>query len=752
MTEAARSSVRRLGKKNKKEEKYDKSCPKTSVIARQANCSYQASMLGAALSATPFAKQMLYNSGAMDDWVAITSHGESIGSITARIPEASDAGGDKKLTIDGMDGDVDFPHGDLKPIATVGEFDICSGEMVVGVPDGLGATLADDSTVRVIVQSESYGPLVYESYPFFVNENAASFTGSHVQYADYDREMLSKFMQSKFPASDAVIGFGELITRAYNLKNEEVGPRNRDGPTLKGAHFSNIDTDGNYVVLNGAPTRADWLLQSLCSAHMEESEQWGEGVGLQDDLFITNEEWMDYPEGTDSIYGIAVHVIDPSTKTMYAVGAMSQGGYEKIVEFNCLHKDYVCFALSGYNGAFDGYDGTEKRNATYGLRDDGEVYVSTKNIVPYRIYIGKKNTMEDGTFDDEDFLARNGLRYGKIYGHAVDMNATNGPTTGVYRDEFHKNVNNGSKVKGKFFPTKWQWNGDVEDFIHDIAWEFQNKPVGAEGTDFEFWNANGKSSSGCKTEHLTPDVRQNRAAFIQSSTCGYFGHFYINNLLSTLDALSGNELPTELDTDYYVYQGTQSIRAQIELGGKGQYASGYEDATWNVDKNGNLVESFKAIDGFEAILAPDDTLHVVIQEDSGNGAGERMFISSALEHDDDGVELTYYFVAMSGGKLNSRMMAGVGIPAGVNAESSAHEFSGVFDLSGLLAKDSHGNNFIVSADDPGYIKRQVEGMVAMNDKSILIGLQAHNFYGGVIKTFQGDRGGQWLVYNPNVSW
>ena len=41
-----------------------------------------------------------------------------------------------------------------------------------------------------------------------------------------------------------------------------------------------------------------------------------------------------------------------ATKTIYAVGAFGQGGYEKIVEINSQHPEYVMFSLSGYNGAF----------------------------------------------------------------------------------------------------------------------------------------------------------------------------------------------------------------------------------------------------------------------------------------------------------------------------------------------------------------------------------------------------------------
>lgn len=126
-----------------------------------------------------------------------------------------------------------------------------------------------------------------------------------------------------------------------------------------------------------------------------------------------------------------------------------------------------------------------------------------------------------------------------------------------------------------------------------------------------------------------------------------------------------------------------------------------------------------------------------------------MFITSALEHEDDGEEITYYFVAMSGGYANTRMAAGVGIPAGVNVAGSSHEFSGIADMSGLVAKDEDGK-WMLRADDDGSVGREADRSVAINDKLILIGLQAHNFNAGVIKDLQGDRGGQWLAYQPHI--
>lgn len=105
--------------------------------------------------------------GVMKGIERYSNEGLSIGSTTDLIAEANDAGAvDGTIIEDGKSGDTQFPHGNLKPIVTSGERSVCPssyGEKFVGVPDGLGAYLADDKIVRVVVQSEGYGPIRYES-------------------------------------------------------------------------------------------------------------------------------------------------------------------------------------------------------------------------------------------------------------------------------------------------------------------------------------------------------------------------------------------------------------------------------------------------------------------------------------------------------------------------------------------------------------------------------------------------------------
>merc|ERR1712167_205496 len=120
------------------------------------------------------------------------------------------------------------------------------------------------------------------------------------------------------------------------------------------------------------------------------------------------------------------------------------------------------------------------------------------------------------------------------------------------------------------------------------------------------------------------------------------------------------------------------------------------------------------------------------QEDGGNDFGERTFISKV----EVGTPMTYYFIAMSGGDDNTRMQNYVSVPAGSAGSPNTHEFSGVIDLSGMLAKDASGS----------YIAKAGDG----SSKIIAFGLQAHSINKGVIAALRGDRGGQIYAYTPSA--
>jgi len=659
------------------------------------------------------------------------------------ICEASDAGNNAAYLVDGMAGNTNFPHGNIKVLATVGEVDPTTGSMLTGVPDGLGAYLKDASTVRLVYQSEAYGQLVTsnpESFPWVVNSKSASFTGSHIHYIDYDRSMLASFMDDDAPskAQGMVKGAGNAVSKAYNLKRELVGPRNRTGdglqPTTSNVHESNVDVNGNYIVGSTAtaPSKADWLMQSLCSAHLEVRHQWGNGMGVEDDLFITNEEWISYPRDSMPI-GLPVHVLNLATGELWATAAFTLGGHEKVVEVNSGHRDYVAFVPSGYNGAFGLSEDSAvlaARNAAY-TRTDGNPYVYPQDIVPTKLYIGKKNTDKDGNAETTDFMARNGFEYGALYGFAVDCNAVN-PS----RDSWHKSASAGDTVTGAFYKLRWQaQRGVVEGFEKDGSWEFQDAPEGAPD-GWCFWTSDGKDSRGAKTEHVSPDPRGGQRV-LQGSTAGYFGIYDFQDLPTLLS--SG--MPTSIPATYTVHQPESDVVDLIELGGAGLRADG-NNQTMMHDRSRDKT-TFEDVDGMEWIAAANGEDYFVIHEDGGNLYGERKFLAKV------GVPMKYFFVAQSGGSQNTRELASVSSVAGVHGRATSHEFSGAFDLSGLLRKDAAGNFELTVGDVTGK-KRVLEAATPINEKIIAVNLQAHSNNAGWADTFKTDRVAQVLAYKPKV--
>mmetsp|Transcript_40543 Transcript_40543/g.104892 ORF Transcript_40543/g.104892 Transcript_40543/m.104892 type:complete len:88 (+) Transcript_40543:432-695(+) len=80
---------------------------------------------------------------------------------------------------------------------------------------------------------------------------------------------------------------------------------------------------------------------------------------------------------------------------------------------------------------------------------------------------------------------------------------------------------------------------------------------------------------------------------------------------------------------------------------------------------------------------------------------------------------------------------------------SAHEFSGATDISALLAKDASGN-FRLAVGDATGAQRTLDAQIPINEKSIVVSLQAHSNWGGWTESFNPDAAGQILLYKPAV--
>ena len=51
-------------------------------------------------------------------------------------------------------------------------------------------------------------------------------------------------------------------------------------------------------------------------------------------------------------------------------------------------------------------------------------------------------------------------------------------------------------------------------------------------------------------------------SFIQTSTCGYFGHLYVDGVKEALEGASGS-FPDSFDARYYVYQGETDLTSLL---------------------------------------------------------------------------------------------------------------------------------------------------------------------------------------------
>ena len=129
----------------------------------------------------------------------------------------------------GQSGDTQFPYlSNMKPIATVGEFDPNTGYTLTGYPDGQAAWLEDNETIRVAYQSESYATMGKETYPWEMS-NGVSFTGSHIHTIDYDREAFANFLSNNLPASSMFKSSGKLFDTIYNVFGDKVLPKKSGG-------------------------------------------------------------------------------------------------------------------------------------------------------------------------------------------------------------------------------------------------------------------------------------------------------------------------------------------------------------------------------------------------------------------------------------------------------------------------------------------------------------------------------------------
>ena len=670
---------------------------------------------------------ILLTTTALTTSMACASEPKKIGEVTALIAEASTADEAAEHSVDGKSGDTDFPFiGKMKALATVGEVDAKTGKALTGYPDGHAAWLADESTVRVVYQSESYATHSNETYPW-VMKSGVKFTGSHIHTIDLDRVGLASFLDNRNAASSIVKGTGHLFNRIFNVFGKEVVPR-----ALGGKWGNQTLPDGTIVEFHESRrlTKGDFFFHSFCGAHYEQAYKYGHGIGFADNVWLTAEEWniekrlfMKTVE-TDDTMGLASVVVDVANGIAYTVPALGQTGYEKLLPINPGHKDYVVLVLAGYNHDLE--------------------------PAPLKIYVGKKGVDavgkavdQNGSASERDkFLARNGLLYGKIYGLAVKNE--NFAAIGIEKidvkskmmETYLRNANAPYTFDAAFFPTSYQWGG----------WD---KPVAVGKTEMALWQRPEEQPSGhtffvgdSKTEHpaVDPDITKHR--YIQNMTDkgGILG-FDLKGLKDVLTA-AGGKLPVSIPTKVERILAAVDGSLTLETANKGIKHGGLGTAA--TSKRGTLKT--EAPDGLQWIKAADADV-LIVDEDSGNKFGERKF---ALVIDPATMKLKEsgkgYFLAMAGGKNNPRAGNKVSAYGGTFSKATSSEFSGTWNVTALLARKIDGT-FYSMKELAGTGEQAINASLPLTKFTFIGVVQHKGESGGTVAQVGADQGGQLFMFN-----
>ena len=679
----------------------------------------------------------------------------TIGQTTALIPEAGSAVQPEWLK-DGQSVNTNFPYSSYKALATVGEVDAKTKQGLTGYPDGQAAWLLDDDTVRVAYQSESYanvtgyrtGVADGETYAREL-KTGVTFTGSRIHTIDYARDAFADFMNNDSAASDMVEGSGFLFNRVFNLFGEEVTPKNTD-PEDKAAKWGNQTLPSGEIVEFGTPlSNADFFFHSFCGAWYEPANRYGEGQGFSDDIWLMAEEWDigedNFAPGDAGVavanetMGLAAMAVDVANEVAYSVPALGQTGYEKIAPLNTGESDYVVMVTSGYN---------------HGLEP-----------APLKIYVGRKgydgegNEITDEHSERDQFLGRNGLLWGQLYGQTLKNKHFD--KLDVVADEdgngrFDDNVMDtylttqakaGDSFKGRFYPTSFQWGGwDEPTAVGNTEMRLRERPE-EQPKKHTFFNGDTKAEHNAVDPSGKPRFFQNMTD--EGALLGFNLKKLTKQLQNNPDA-DGNLLP-----DYINYKAVVTIPATdgsltVDVGDEGLAHAG------EANPDGSLTHATHVEKGVSKIVSNDGLYWakgqggnvLILDEDSGNDYGERKFALPITE----GMELrdaaTGYFLGAAGGTLSPRYEAGAAALAGAFSAAGTNEFSGSWDVTGMVTRKDDGS-FYSKEELSGSGIQNVADTVDIEDHTYIGVVQACPESGGQVEDIGGDAGGQVFMFEMN---
>ena len=384
---------------------------------------------------------------------------------------------------------------------------------------------------------------------------------------------------------------------------------------------------------------------------------------------------------------------------------------------------------------------------------------------PLKIYVGRKgydaegNKITEEHSERDQFLGRNGMLWGQLYGQTLKNShfdklgivaEENG--NGLFDDHamdtyLTTQAKAGDSFKGRFYPTSFQWGG----------WD---EPTAVGNTEMRLWERPEEQPKGhtffngdTKAEHNAVDP-SGKARFFQNMTdegalLG-FDLKKLNKQLKNNPDADGNLLPDYLDYKAVVTIPATDGSLKVDVGNEGLAHEG------EANPDGTLTHAKHVESGLEKIVANDGLYWaqgkggnvLILDEDSGNDYGERKIalpIKGNMELHD---AATGYFLGAAGGTLSPRYEAGATALAGAFSEAGTNEFSGSWDVTGMVTRKDNGS-FYSKKELSGSGMQDVADMVALEDHTYVGVVQARPESGGQVEEIIGDAGGQVFMFEMN---
>jgi serralysin len=265
----------------------------------------------------------------------------------------------------------------VDPIFTVGE--TIGDYTPTGILDGTGAFALNETTVRVLVNSEIGSSTGYA----YTLENDTSLIGSRIHYFDIDTRTL-KIVDSGLAYDTIYNRAGEVVDAASDLE------------------FSGI--------------------QRFCSANLMEAHQFGTGMGFADRIYFAGEE-------TD---GGTQFALDTATGDLWALPCLGRAAWESVTELDTGSTDKVALLVGDDRGAAPLllYVGTKDTS-------EGAAFLARNGLDNGKLYAW---VADNGDVDPSQFNGTGNNAAGKFveldyYRPDLAGNATDSDTDGSIQDE-----------------------------------------------------------------------------------------------------------------------------------------------------------------------------------------------------------------------------------------------------------------------------------------------------------------------------